>query len=125
MNKLVTTFGLLSATYAQIESAKSTGNILELVTDDNGDEVYWIMAPKPGYDVPFDLRSDELLVIYGPDQDFLGIRSGTTISDSKLNADFWNIGGDEFNNELCSIVITDDDADDVFDTFLINYPLTT
>ena len=66
MNKLVYTFATLNLAASNnqlINYGKEPGAILDLVTDDEGNEFYWIMAPKPGYDVPFDLRRDELMIL--------------------------------------------------------------
>ena len=62
MNKLFTQFALLNAATA-LDSLKEPGSLLDLYVDDDGVESYWIMAPKPDYDVPFDLRSDELVIL--------------------------------------------------------------
>ena len=66
MNKLLLTFGMVNAATANtqlINYGKGQNSVLDKVTDDEGEEFYWIMAPRPGYEVPFDLRKDELLIL--------------------------------------------------------------
>ena len=46
-----------------LNNKKLPGDLLELVEDDDGATTYWIMAPKPGYQVPFDVSKDELVIL--------------------------------------------------------------
>ena len=62
MNKLAWTFALLNSATA-IDSQKGKNSLLDEITDDAGETKWWIMAPKPGYDTPFDLRKDELVIL--------------------------------------------------------------
>ena len=54
---------MLICTATALDSKKQPGSLLDLYVDDDGVESYWIMAPKPDYDIPFDLRSDELVIL--------------------------------------------------------------
>ena len=76
MNKLAWTLALANSATAQINSQKGQGSLLDLVTDDNGNEIWWIMAPKPTYEVPFDLRTDELVIIQAEFADQAGVING-------------------------------------------------
>ena len=71
------------------------------------------MAPKPGYQVPFDTRSDELVILTSPVVDTDDSIAGV------INAGFWNIGGDKFNTELCEMTLVDTDSDTYWDSFSI------
>ena len=95
------------------ESEKEAGSLLDQVVDDDGVETYWIMAPKPGYEVPFDTRSDELMILTADVADTDESLAGV------INAGFWNIGGDKFNTENCEMTLVDTDADTYWDSFTI------
>ena len=86
MNKL-TLLSLIGASSANpFNSGKAPGTFLDVVIDDEGNTENWIMAPKPGYQVPFDLRSDELVIMSSDldEVEALGV----------IKAEFWNVGGD-------------------------------
>ena len=46
-----------------LNTQKLEGPLLESVIDDDGAEYFWVMAAKPGYEVPFDITKDELVVL--------------------------------------------------------------
>ena len=63
MNKAALTLALLNNSATAINSQKGKDSLLDEVTDDSGQTTWWIMAPRPGYTTPFDLRKDELVII--------------------------------------------------------------
>ena len=86
MNK-VTLLSLIGATSADpFSTGKAPGTFLDVVTDDEGNTNYWIMAPKPGYEVPFDLRADELVI--------MSSEVDEVTATGVITAEFWNVGGD-------------------------------
>jgi hypothetical protein len=48
------------------------------------------MAPKPGYDSPFDMKSDEFVTLESQDND-----------ESNIGATFNSVGGDITKTETC------------------------
>ena len=112
MNKLLSSIALFNVATA-LDSEKESGSLLDLVITDDEEETYWIMAPRPGYDVPFDLRSDELVILTADAADTDAAIAGV------VEAQFWNIGGDKFNTETCVMTLNDADFDTYWDSFTI------
>jgi hypothetical protein len=56
----------------------------------DGDDTYAVMAPKPGYDSPFDMKSDEFVTLESQDND-----------ESNIEATFNSVGGDITKTETC------------------------
>ena len=59
---------------------------MDTVVDDAGNVQNWIMAPKPGYRLPFDIRGDELVI--------MSSELGEVAAAGVITAEFWNVGGD-------------------------------
>ena len=90
--------------------------------DDNGSETWWIMAPKPTYTVPFDLRQDELVIIQSDTKDQTGKLQNVPLTEATLQAQFWNIEGDSFSEESCLLLLKDEDDVPSWDTFELTAP---
>ena len=85
------------------------------MVDDEGNSKNWIMAPMPGYTIPFDLRKDELVI--------MSSELGEVDAAGVIKADFWNVGGDQFNTNYCEMTLIDADADSYWDSFVISEDL--
>ena len=106
------------------------------------------MAPKPGYRLPFDHRSDELLIMTelpegadaaasdgadatdadaadadaanDADADAATDANSDSVANGKvIRAEFWNVGGDRFNTNTCKMTLIDVDSDTYYDSFTI------
>ena len=107
MNQLIA-FLLFNAANAQMNNQKAPGDLLDLVTDDEGVDYYWVMAPRPGYDVPFNVGEDELLIL-----------QGETADAASVIATFANVGGVKYEIETCQMELSDVGGLGYFDTFTI------
>jgi hypothetical protein len=72
------------------------------------------MAPKPGYEVPFDIRTDELIILTADAADNDASVNGV------INLEVWNIGGTAFKTETCVMTLVDTDSDTYWDSFSIS-----
>ena len=70
--------------------------------------MYWVMAPKPGYEVPFDLGEDEMVIL-----------QGATADAAEVTAIFANVDGDKYKMEECTMTLADDDGDTYWDSWTI------
>lgn len=66
------------------------------------------MAPKPGYQVPFDVSSDELVILQGD------IAEATVVK-----AIFSNINGEKYKSETCELTLAEGDIAGKWGTFTI------
>jgi hypothetical protein len=83
------------------------GPLLDTAVDPEGNDVFWVMAPKPGYEAPFDLGADELVIL-----------EGETALAGEVTATFANIGGDVYKYEFCKMTMTAD-ADGFWASFIV------
>ena len=90
---------------------QAPGSFLDAVFDDEGTIEYLKAAPKPGYSVPFDLRSNELVIMSSDVEEF---EAGGIII-----AEFWNVNGDKFNTNTCEMTLIDADSDTYWDSFTV------
>mgnify|MGYP006114375435 CR=1 FL=1 len=84
---------------------------MDTVVDDAGNSQSWIMAPKPGYRLPFDIRGDELVIMKSA--------LGEVANAGFIVAEFWNVGGDKFNTNTCTMTLIDAETDTYWDSFTI------
>ena len=91
-----------------LNTQKLSGDLLESVIDDDGAEYFWVMAPKPGYELPFDITKDELVVIQGDTSDAAAV-----------SATFANIGGDRYKTEYCALTLADAAGTGKYDSFTV------
>ena len=140
-------FGWASAFQSQkrflpFNSTQEPGTFLDEVIDDDGNVQHFKMAPKPGYSLPFDHRSDELLImtelpegndatVSDADADDADADADADADDADaddadaagngkvIKAEFWNVGGDRFNTNTCKMTLIDVDSDTYYDSFTI------
>ena len=93
---------------AALNNSKAAGPLLDTAVDPEGNDVFWVMAPRPGYEIPFDLGADESIIL-----------EGETADAAEVTATFANVDGDEYKMEMCTMTLADDDADGFWDSWTI------